>query len=372
MAKIKILYILDTLNIGGMENCVIGLCNNIDYARYEVTLLVLSGDNAQLKPRLNSNVHLVMLPFNYSFIINVLGLFVIIPYLACCIHRLNPSIVHTHCYQLRLMSLQIACLLSLRKMKFIHTIHTSGLHYNRITLKDKLKILIEARIYHFLKTSVVCVSFEIYEKVINLFPKDISIEVINNGVNTKLSSLQPSSIIDSSFLNFVYVSRIHPGKNHELLIYAFSEALKKNRNIRLYLLGDGILKEEMFNLVLELNISNKVFFLGNRDDVLSILKSCNIGVFPSLFEGLSLALLEMMSVGLPIICSNISEFRKLLDDDEALFFDPNSVEDLCEKIMYLSANESYMLNLSKKSLTVVEKYSLDTMALQYSSLYQSL
>lgn len=371
MNKIRILYVLDTLNIGGMENCVIGLCNNIDYSKYEVSLLVLSKDNALLKSRLDSNVHLVLLPFYYSFIINVVGLFAVFPFITCHIRRIKPHIVHTNCYQLRLLSLQIACLFSFRRMKYVHSIHTSGLHYNNVTIKDRFKIFVESVMYRTMKISVVCVSSEIYEKVAKLFPKDVQFEVINNGVNTKIDIVKPCLSTDRTCVNLVYVSRIHSGKNHELLIFAFSEAIKKNENIRLYLLGDGVLKKEMLNLAIKLNVGDKVFFLGNRDDVLSILKSCHIGIFPSLFEGLSLALLEMMSVGLPIICSNISEFKMLFNDDEALFFDPSNSDDICRNILRLSADENLAHCLSKKSLSIVGNYSLEFMASQYSSLYQN-
>ncbi len=369
--KIRVLHILDSLNVGGMENLVISLCNNIDYSKFSVTLLVLSNDQNLLRSKLNASIEVLELPFKYKTIMNVFKLFFLIPILNRKICKRKPDIIHTHCYQFRLFPLFIASLLPLKKRINFHTIHTVGIHYQKLSLWHAIKLSVERFCYTIFDVKVVTVSDIVYDRCCFLWNiNKIDLCRINNGVETDISSIGKSPVIDEKYVNIVYVSRLHLGKNHLLLLKAFSMLCSENSNMRLYLLGDGTERGEIVQELKNLNLEKKVFLLGNRNDVLSILKACDIGVFPSLFEGLSLALLEMMSVGLPIVCSDIPEFRKILTDmEDALFFDPTSFVDLYQKLSLLYSNVSLKERLSKRSLLIVKRFSLSKMANEYQQEY---
>ena len=101
-------------------------------------------------------------------------------------------------------------------------------------------------------------------------------------------------------------------------------------NIILILIGDGEDKEKLIRLVDELNLSGKVKFLGARDDIDNLLQGMDVFVFPSLFEGVPLSLLEAQATGLPILMSdaineniivNNNVFQKSLDDSDKSWFD---------------------------------------------------
>lgn len=370
MKKIRILHILDSLCVGGMENCVVGLCNNLDKSKFDIFLLVLSNNNNQLTERLDPKVHLIVLPMKYRFVMNTFLMFFLIPIIGWTILKIRPQIIHTHCYQLRLLAEQLSTLMTFKSYHFFHTIHTAGLHYSDYRIISILKRKIESLFYNICKTNIVCVSDIVYSKCIQLFPKR-KVYCINNGVETDLSSISINkTIVSAGIMNFVYVSRLHQGKNHAVLLDAFQLLCRKNKKVRLYLVGDGDLRDDIQKMIVSLGIEDKVFLLGNRNDVSSILKSCQIGVFPSLFEGLSLALLEMMAAGLPIICSDIPEFRNIFKkSNDALFFDKEQAKDLMEKMSVLLEDEELRNALSEKSLSIVKEYSLKNMAEEYSVCY---
>lgn len=102
-----------------------------------------------------------------------------------------------------------------------------------------------------------------------------------------------------------HVGRFQIQKNHLFLIDIFKHVIQKNPNAVLLLIGQGELESQVQNKVHKYGLENKVIFLGVRDDVNKLLSALDVFVFPSLFEGLGLALIEAQAVGLPCITSNV-------------------------------------------------------------------
>lgn len=100
------------------------------------------------------------------------------------------------------------------------------------------------------------------------------------------------------------VGRFCEQKNQLFLIDIFVECLKLNPNSELILVGDGPMKEQVKNKVKELKISDKVQFLGTRNDIEKILSAIDVFVLPSLFEGLPVIGIEAQASGLPMIVSD--------------------------------------------------------------------
>ena len=111
-----------------------------------------------------------------------------------------------------------------------------------------------------------------------------------------------------------HVGRFHFQKNHTYLIRIFKEYLKYENNAKLILCGDGELKQEIINLIDELNISDKVLLLGNKNNMFEIYQMFDAILFPSLFEGLPFVLVEAQAAGIPCLISNtISKEIKFTD-----------------------------------------------------------
>ncbi|MDO5328812.1 MAG: glycosyltransferase [Coriobacteriia bacterium] len=111
-----------------------------------------------------------------------------------------------------------------------------------------------------------------------------------------------------------HMGRFSPEKNHDYLIDIFYECYKKNNHYKLLLIGDGELRNTIETKVKKLGISNRVIFTGVVNNVPDLLQRIDLFVFPSFFEGLSVAAIEAQAAGLPCFLSKtITEENALTD-----------------------------------------------------------
>ncbi len=129
----------------------------------------------------------------------------------------------------------------------------------------------------------------------------IDIEKINSIQGSKEELCKELGIPNDSFL-LLSVGELNDNKNHKAIIKSLPEL---PNNIHYVICGTGPLKEQYERLAKELHVEERLHLLGYRSDVIRIMKSCNVFVFPSKREGLSVALMEAMACGLPCIASNI-------------------------------------------------------------------
>ena len=109
---------------------------------------------------------------------------------------------------------------------------------------------------------------------------------------------------------YANMGRLSPEKNQKNLIEAFRKLHEEYRDTKLYILGDGPLKEELKTLVREYHLEQDVILTGNLPNPFALLKECGCFVLPSLYEGQPMSILEVRVLGLPII---ISDFETRTD-----------------------------------------------------------
>lgn len=108
--------------------------------------------------------------------------------------------------------------------------------------------------------------------------------------------------VDKDIL-LLYIAEFIPRKNHEFLIRCMPELIKVNQNIKLVLAGRGILLEKMKKLARELEISERIGFLGFRNDINDLCAISDLGISVSKHEGLGLGVIEQMLSGIPVVAS---------------------------------------------------------------------
>lgn len=101
-----------------------------------------------------------------------------------------------------------------------------------------------------------------------------------------------------------HVGNMTPQKNHMFILDIFDELKKRRANVKLILVGDGYLRSDIINRIAELGLSNDVLLLGVRNDVNSLMNAMDVFLFPSLFEGLGIVLIEAQENGLKCIYSD--------------------------------------------------------------------
>lgn len=158
--------------------------------------------------------------------------------------------------------------------------------------------------------------------------------VINNGIDTNRFRFNNSDRekvrkqygFDDSFV-VCHVGRFFDQKNHSFLIDVFQEFQKRQSNSYLLLIGVGPLQEFIRNKVKKLGLDGRVLFLNEQRDVPSFLSASDMFLFPSLYEGLPLTLVEAQTSGLPILCSDTISTEARINKNYYILSLKNDIED---------------------------------------------
>lgn len=139
-----------------------------------------------------------------------------------------------------------------------------------------------------------------------------SFKVINNGIEPlkynfsieiRGQKREELSLKDNE-IAVGHVGRLTEQKNHKFLLEIFDKLLKLNSKYKLFLIGNGELEKEIINQIRELKLENNVILLGVRKDVNELLQAFDLFVFPSLYEGLPVTLVEAQGAGLKCFISD--------------------------------------------------------------------
>lgn len=117
--------------------------------------------------------------------------------------------------------------------------------------------------------------------------------------------------------NFVigHVGRFDQAKNQSFLLDIFAEIAKIDRSARLLLIGDGVLKKEMQAKAVQLQVMDRVLFMGVRPDVAQLMQGMDLLLFPSKYEGLPVTLVEAQTAGLPCVISDVIPKDAIIVED---------------------------------------------------------
>ena len=169
------------------------------------------------------------------------------------------------------------------------------------------------------------------------------------------------------------VSTISPRKNIDGLIKAFN-LIKDRVDCNLIVVGkNGWMFENVYKIVDELKIKNRIFFTGgiNDDELKFLYKNAKIFVYPSFYEGFGLPPLEAMSYGIPCAVSNSTSIPEVVKD-AALKFDPKSLEDMASSILKLLNEVELKDKILNQSKDVIVCYSWEKCACDIIDLYIDL
>jgi N-acetylgalactosamine-N,N'-diacetylbacillosaminyl-diphospho-undecaprenol 4-alpha-N-acetylgalactosaminyltransferase len=128
------------------------------------------------------------------------------------------------------------------------------------------------------------------------------IKVIHNPIDIEsIRKIEPlDNFFNTDYFNVVTIGRMDAGKNHELLI----KAIEQYKNVRLYILGDGHLRNHLEQITKDLNIIDQVFFLGFDSNPYKYLKNADLFMFGSNHEGFPNVCIEALCCGLPLLTTN--------------------------------------------------------------------
>ncbi|MHC9533078.1 CDP-glycerol glycerophosphotransferase family protein [Dellaglioa sp. L3N] len=138
--------------------------------------------------------------------------------------------------------------------------------------------------------------------------------VVNDEMGVKNQKGRYISFPPENVPTFVTMGRLSPEKNHKDMILAFSQFFDKYHKGMLYILGQGVLEAELKNLIIELNMSENIIMVGQLEKPFKFLSRFDTFVLSSKYEGQPMVLLEAMTLGMPIISTDIPSCRFVLED----------------------------------------------------------
>lgn len=301
----------------------------IDPEKFEVKVCYVSGkpDGTNLLDRNKLSIYMDIDNPDKSKFRTVMSL-------AKLIRSEKPDILHCHRHKTTVYGV-MASLMAKNPLKIISHVH--GMNRSRSAGRKITNLLMSRFISQFLSVSE-AVKKDIIKN--NLSLDSSRITTVRNGINLEkidntatVDPISAKKLLDLSPDAFVYgtVGRLVKTKGHSYLIDAFADIAGKIPNSRLVLVGDGPLKSELSKKADDLGLAAKVLLCGFRKDALQLLKGFDVFVFPSLAEGLPLALLEAMASGLPVIASKAGGIPEVLDDGRCgILVPPGNSQTLAE------------------------------------------
>lgn len=215
-------------------------------------------------------------------------------------------------------------------------------------------------------TKITCVSNAVMKDFEN-YPKSYRnrLSVITNGVPVfdKINS----EVLERSSNTVLMIGRLVEQKNHEVVI----KSIAKIPDIKLIIAGKGPLREELESLVVKLGVKDRVDFLGevSREKVSELLMSTMIYAMPSIFEGMSNAMLEAMAHECCIIASDIPPQRELIytvpDQPCGILVDPHDDQAWSQNLSLLFADQKLRLRFSTLAGEASKEYSFEASAKKY-------
>lgn len=135
-------------------------------------------------------------------------------------------------------------------------------------------------------------------------------------VRSWLARSQPGLYVHPGAKLAVYTGRLHASKGLTHLVEAWHTVVRQDPTARLWLVGEGPERPQLVRLIRELELNGNVVLAGAFDQVDDLLAAADLFVLPSLEEGMSLALLEAMAAGLPLVATDIAGNRLLIDSEQ--------------------------------------------------------
>lgn len=196
------------------------------------------------------------------------------------------------------------------------------------------------------------------------------VEVIYNGIDLKKFKEAKNirkelwKLKENEKVIFM-VARFMKTKDHKTLVNSLKLLPE---NIKCLLVGVGETKKEIEEYVKSLKLEKRIKFLGFREDIGNIMKSCDLGILSTNFEGFGIVAVESLATGTLMLGSNVDGLKEVLKEEELLFKKGNENE-LAEKIKILLYDTEKIKKLKQKIPNLIKNYSIEKMLEEYKKIY---
>lgn len=366
----KILHVITSLHTGGAETLVVNMLPRLHALGHEVGIVVFNGERTALTERLEKECPeckiyaLGTSYYNPWYIVKLVSI------------MRQYDVVHTHNSSPQLFAAiaNIFC-----KRKLVTTEHSTN---NRKRVKGGILRVIDKWMYRHYNCTI-CIS-EIAEETLRKYLNNgndnangndnegltTKITTINNGVDVEAIH-NAAAIEEMKGARFVVVmvAGFREAKDQDTLIKAM--ALLPQEAFELWLVGDGERRKCLEALVMSCNLTDNVKLLGLRTDVPRILKTADVVVMSSHWEGLSLSNIEGMSAGKPFIASNVNGLKEVTEG-YGILFPHEDAEALAATIKKLAEDKEYYDKVAERCYARAQQFDIKETISGYNKIYKQL
>jgi glycosyltransferase involved in cell wall biosynthesis len=359
MEKIRILYTIPNFDTAGSGKVVYDLIRNLDKDTFEVFLMCNHSKGPLFDAIEELDVHITIQQVSFP-LAPYFSLFKRIRPYKEFVRKNKIDVVHSWHWS---SDWTEALATRLAGSKFVFT--KKAMSWGNIHWK----------IRSFLASYIITINHE----MIQFFPWKKQLSLIPLGLDTHYYAPQPNRQVGSKrVFRIITVANLVPVKGIEFLIQALHYL--NNQNIVLDIIGDtrDSYVRDLELLVKTLSLENQVTFKGKHADVRNFFADADLYAIPTRNmgrkEGMPMALVEAMSMGIPVIGSNISGINYVLKDFPQLIFEPDNFEAIADKIqeMYqMDPIDRMSLGTSLRNY-VIEHFSMDSFISAHEALYSKL
>ena len=355
--KIRVVHLTYSLDMGGCETLQIEFARLANRSRFDLRFVSIDslGRSAEIIEQLGWPVDSLRKPlgFHPKYILR----------LAKQLCRWKPDVLHTHDNGPLIYGSAAGRLAGVPAI-----VHTR--HHGKLPWIEPSK-LNTAKWASRLVNRMVCVSKDSLDEGIKEGISRDRLMTIWNGIDTSRFEFDPSHL--GQVGPVVSVACLRPDKNTESLIRATAEIVKQEPGFRLMLAGDGLPDrvETLKQLARDLKLENSVIFLGNVANVPALLAEASLMVLPSTTEGISIALLEAMACGLPVIATDVGGNPEVVVDGvTGLLVPPNDDQAMIKALLLLYRDAELRRKMGAAGrVKVVRDFEIRRMVADYESLY---
>lgn len=391
MNKLGIMHIVSDLNIGGGQAVVRTLAEY--QARQGCTPVVCAFQDGPLGREIKqAGIPVEILPGRragiFAFPYFVVDMAHILRQLSTLVKRYNIQVVQTHL----LMALDFL-VLALRwtnpGVVIFWTFHSANFVLRKEHLARQKWLLgpkrfVHRQLYRLTAPCVegfIAVSDQVRESLLQVFGERIRprIYVLPNGVDVERygiaidrAAVRAALGLPADSRILIQVGALKPVKGHTYTIAALAALAERYPDLHALFVGDGELRTELEAQVAANGLTGRAHFLGNRRDIPTLLAASDLFVLPSLWEGLSMALLEAMASGLPVVASAVSgTIQVIIPNETGYLFPPGDVTAFTQAVDMLLVNPAYAQALGEAARRrVVAEFSAQRQAEAHLALYR--
>lgn len=360
----KILLIITGMGVGGAERQVCDLADAFAKKGHKVKIVGL--DNTQQIKPFNEQITLEMLNMEKSPV----GFFKAYWRLVSIIKEFQPDVVHSHMFHANIMARLLRLTISIPKL--ICTAHSNNeggklrmaLYRYTNFLSDQNTNVSQSAVEAFIEKQAV--------KKGQMFamPNGIDTDKFHKNLEARNKLRNELAINDDEYA-FLAVGRLNEAKDYPNLLKAFQLVSQQKENAKLFIVGQGKLKDELETLSNTLGLTQKVNFLGLRKDISDLMNIADTYVLSSHYEGLAIVVGEAMSSEKVVIATNCGGPKEILGNSGYLIPKQNYhiLAETMLKTMDLLNEEKEKLGKQAREY-IVKNYSLDAVSDKWLEIYK--